>query len=119
MTTLSQSRDQAVAGLASDLLKNIATAERRLKGIVLDPGRQGKKSIRDLIAHREHASIHFRINKAGPTKFALVRRDHPELIRLPTYRVTELSDRVWYDTHRLIAECFPIVVKRWEIKRRS
>lgn len=114
VTVLRQEKGRAVGGVASELLNKIATAESRLKGVVLDPGREGKTSIRDLISHRERAMIHFRINKAGRTAFALVRSDHPGLVRLPNYRVTELSNRVWYHTHRLIAESFPIVLKLWQ-----
>lgn len=111
---LRQKEKRVTGRVASDLLDKIATAEGRLKGVVLDPDRQGKKSIRDLISHRERATIHFRINKSGRTAFALVRSDHPELVRLPNYRVTELSSRVWYHTHKLIAESFPIVFKLWQ-----
>jgi hypothetical protein len=41
---------------AYKLLQKIAEARNRLDGIVLDPG-NGKKSIRDLVSPREHASI--------------------------------------------------------------
>ena len=112
IAVLRKKREGGMAGIASDLLNKVTAAETRLKGIVLDPDRQGKKSIRDLISHRERASIHFRISRTGRTNFALVRRDHPELVKLPYYRVTVLSDRVWYQTHKLIAECFPIFLRR-------
>lgn len=86
---------------ASELLDHIRVARFRLGGVVIDPG-TGRKSIRDLVSHREHASIHFRVTRSGRSAAALVRSDHPEIVRLPNYRVTEISTRVWYHTRTLV-----------------
>lgn len=95
---------------ANNLLQKMAAARNRLDGIVLDPG-NGKKSIRDLISHREHAFIHFRITqlqRRSPN--ALVKSDHPEIARLPNYRVTEISETVWYHTRKLVEESLPLLL---------
>lgn len=95
---------------AHKLLQKIAEARSRLGGIVLDPG-NGKKSIRDLVSHREHAAIHFRISPPqGRSPNALVKSDHPEIARLQNYRVTEISERVWYYTRKLVVESLPLLL---------
>ena len=91
-----------------NLLQKIAEARNHLDGIVLSPG-NGKKSIRDLVSHREHASIHFRITQSR-SRNALVKSDHPELTRLLDYRVTEISERVWYHTKKLVEESLPLLL---------
>jgi hypothetical protein len=92
------------------LLQKIAEARNRLDGIVLDPG-NGKKSIRDLVSHREHASIHFRITQSQRrSPNALVKSDHPEIARLPNYRVTEISEMVWYHTRKLVEKSLPLLL---------
>lgn len=92
-----------------NLLQKIAEARNHLDGIVLNPG-NGKKSIRDLVSHREHASIHFRIIQSQRSRNALVKSDHPELTRLLDYRVTEISERVWYHTKKLVEESLPLLL---------
>jgi len=91
------------------LLHNIVVARTNLDGILLDPG-NSKKSIRDLVSHREFVSIHFRIAQSHRSATALVRSDHPEIVRLSDYRVTEISERVWYHTRKLVAESLPLLL---------
>jgi hypothetical protein len=96
---------------AYKLLQKIAQARTRLDGIVLDPGR-GKKSIRDLVSHREHASIYFRITQPQRRSLhALVKHDHPEIARLQNYRVTEISETVWYHTKKLVEKSLPLLLE--------
>lgn len=97
--------------IASQLLHKIEVSKRHLDGILLDP-KKGKKSIRDLVSHREHASIRFRIDAAGRSRHAIVRSDHPEVVRLSNYHVTEISTRVWYHTRQLVAESLPLFFER-------
>lgn len=92
------------------LLQNISDARDQLEGIVLDPG-NGKKSLRDLMSHREHASIYFSITqsyKRSPT--ALVKRDHPEIKRMQDYSVIEISETVWFHTRKLVVESLPLLL---------
>ena len=95
---------------AYKLLQKIAQARNSLDGIILDPGKN-KKSIRDLVSHREHASIYFRITQSQQrSPNALVRHDHPEIARLRNYRVTEISETVWYHTKKLVEESLPLLL---------
>jgi hypothetical protein len=106
-----QSDNNRRTAQAEKLLQKIDEAKDRLTGIVLDPGNDGKKSIRDLVSHREHASIHFRITRAQQrSSNALINGAHPEIVRLPNYRVTEISETVWYHTKKLVEESLPLLL---------
>jgi len=93
-----------------ELLRHTESAEARLTGIVLDPGGK-KKSIRDLIAHRERAFIHFRVGAYGRSDHALLAFDHPLTARLPNNNVTVVANEVWYATRTLVSESLPLVLR--------
>jgi hypothetical protein len=86
----------------------------RLNGVIVDPKTNKKKSLRDLISHRERIDIFFTIrldhNKAEYvlSHGALVNMKHPEILRFPNYRVTEISAKVWFLLLGIIENCFGV-----------
>lgn len=119
-------RQRRKAGQAvADLLSRIEQAEGRLKGLVLDPGDKGqtnpdrrKKSLRDLIAHREGACIEFRISEGGRSAGALL-RDHPQIVRQSNRRVTAIADEIWHQTSSLVREALPHVLRMAQERRQT
>lgn len=113
-----QNKNSAESVAASDLLTKIRSHKIHLEGIVIDPG-SGKKSIRDLVSHRERASIHFRVFSSGLSKSALVRSDHTETVRLTSNSVPVISKDVWHHSRKLAKDSFPIIVKLLEGQREN
>lgn len=82
-------------------LLSIITSTKRLKGVIVNPKREGKKSIRDLVAHREKIDIKFWIwkNKQGKltySKNAVLEMWHPEIEHLDNYLVINIASKIWY-----------------------
>lgn len=110
-----QRRDQR-AGKVLKIIKQ----SRYLKGVVLDPKRKGKKSVRDLVTHREQAPVFFRISKAKNGKYttskgALLQMRHPELILLSNHLVGNIAGNVWYDVLAVMVNSFKVVFDIKEI----
>lgn len=95
------------------LLSFIEEAER-LHGVIVDPKTNGKKSLRDLINHRERVDIFFNLRmdqdtgKYALSKGALLNMKHPEIIKFPNYLVTEISTKIWFLLLGIIENCFKI-----------
>jgi len=96
---------------AQQVLKNLMLVDRQLRGIVLDPGRKGKKSIRDLCTHYESANIRFTIYKDKDGKHtcsrcAMIEMFHPKLTPLPNLFVPKICNDVWYYIRKLLVSTF-------------
>lgn len=80
-----------------DELLDVVSETNRLLGVLIDP-KAGKKSIRDLINHRERVNIYFslRENNGSYTLShgALLDMDHPEIPLLRNYLVTNISAKI-------------------------
>lgn len=95
---------------AGKLIRPTRDAERKLRGLIIDPDHPKKKSLRDLTQHWERAPIHFRLDTDGRSVGALVDMDHPQLVRLQNYRVTYVSDLLWHSLQELLSICLPELV---------
>jgi hypothetical protein len=87
--------------------------EHKLRGVIIDPVREGQKSLRDLIIHYGRADIFFSIRKDEKGKHnlshgALVNMKHPQIAKLPNYRVTEISSKVWFLLLGIVENCFKV-----------
>lgn len=93
ITVLETNSNQPKAVELLDVVKNL----NRLLGVVIDP-KAGKKSIRDLINHRERVDIFFTIREIDGdytlSEGALLNMDHPELPMFPNYRVTNIGAKI-------------------------
>jgi hypothetical protein len=98
------------------LLETIDESER-LHGVIIDPQSKSKKSIRDLISHRERADIFFiirkdlKVNEFYVSDNALLNMGHDELIRFPNYLVINISSKVWYLVLGVMQNCFNIILE--------
>lgn len=98
-----------------DKLLSFIEESDRLNGVIIDPKSNKKKSIRDLISHRERVDIFFSIRLDHDTgnyvlsDGALVNMRHPEISRFPNYLVTEISTKVWFLLLGIIENCFKIL----------
>jgi hypothetical protein len=97
-----------------DKLLSFIKKSDRLNGVIIDPKSNEKKSIRDLISHRERIDIFFRIRldhntgKYVLSNGALLNMRHPEISRFPNYLVTEISAKVWFLLLGIIENCFRV-----------
>jgi hypothetical protein len=98
-----------------DKLMSFIKESYRLKGVIIDPNSNVKKSIRDLISHRERIDIFFSIRLEDSTgKYvlsngALLNMRHPEISRFPNYLVTEISAKVWFLLFGIIENCLKVL----------
>jgi hypothetical protein len=97
-----------------DKLLRFIRESYRLNGVLIDPMSKGKKSIRDIISHRERIDIFFSIRLDRNTgKYvlsdgALLNMRHPEISQFPNYFVTVISAKVWYLLLGIIENCFKV-----------
>ena len=97
-----------------DKLLSFIRESDRLNGVIIDPKSNKKKSIRDLISHRERIDIFFTLRldqntgKYVLSNGALLNMRHPEISRFPNYLVTEISAKVWFLLLGIIENCFKI-----------
>lgn len=97
-----------------DRLLSFIKESERLNGVIIDPKSKEKKSIRDIISHRERIDIFFSMRldhhteKYVLSKGALLNMKHPEILRFPNYRVTEISAKVWHHLLGIMENCFKI-----------
>jgi hypothetical protein len=90
---------------------------KRLHGVIIDPNKGGKKSIRDLIAHRERIDIFFVIRKDAAGKIAsisegaLLNMRHCEFMRFPNYLVRDVSSKVWFLALGIVQNCFKVLAQ--------
>jgi hypothetical protein len=108
---------QKVLGQSQDprarrVLESICCYAGHLKGLTLDPGKPGKKSLRDLITHRELLPIFFIMqeNANGNTsvyKPARLDMNHREveIVKLESPGVPALAVQVQYYTQKIFEEC--------------
>jgi hypothetical protein len=93
---------------------------KRLHGVIIDPNKGGKKSIRDLISHRERIDIFFIIRKdsAGKINFisegALLNMRHREFVRFPNYSARDVSSKVWFLVLGIVQNCFKVLAQSIE-----
>ncbi len=93
---------------------------KRLHGVVIDPKKGGKKSIRDLIAHRERIDIFFIIRKSTDgasctlSEGALLNMRHREFVLFPNYLVLNVSLKVWFLVLGILQNCFRVLVQAVE-----
>ena len=98
-----------------DKLLGFIKESDRLSGVIIDPKSNKKKSLRDLISHRERADIFFRIRLDDNTgeyvlsKGALLNMRHPEVSRFSNYLVSEISAKVWFLLLGIIENCFKVL----------
>jgi len=97
-----------------DRLLSFIRESDRLNGVIVDPKSNRKKSIRDLISHRERIDISFTLRLDQNTRKyvlsdgALLNMRHPEISRFPNYLVTEISAKVWFLLLGIIENCFKV-----------
>src|SRR3990172_3316758 len=96
---------------------------KRLHGVIIDPNKGGKKSIRDLIAHRERIDIFFIIRKddAGEissiSEGALLNMRHREFVRFPNYSVRDVSSKVWFLVLGIVQNFLKVLAQSIEQKK--
>lgn len=110
INVLEQNRDKPKV---CDLLEVLGHTNKLL-GVIIDP-KVGKKSIRDLINHRERVDIFFTIRKSNGgytlSQGAMLNMDHPEFLRFPNYLVTNISAKIHYLLSGVIEKSFKIQFK--------
>ncbi|MFH0886734.1 MAG: hypothetical protein V1843_01055 [bacterium] len=86
----------------------------KLEGVIIDPKTTKKKSIRDLISHRERADIAFYLREDDNTgtytmsNGAMINMRHKEIPRLKNYLVYNISSHVWFTVLGIVENCFKI-----------
>ena len=106
----SKPRDPRIDKLLSFIQKSY-----RLQGVIIDPKIHKKKSIRDLIAHRERIDIFFTIRtdpesgKYTLSDGALLNMRHSSICRVPNYLVKRIANKVWFVLSGIIKNCFEVL----------
>jgi len=105
--------------MASKILNCIKTEETSLRGLTLDPKKEGEKSVRDLISHWQKAPIQFQIykNKNGEfstTSGAILDMDHPNISLKSNYLVKNIASNIWYYTLNIISNSFGYIAEQYK-----
>jgi hypothetical protein len=99
----------------------IIDESERLHGVIINPASDNKKSIRDLISHRERIDIYFIIRKNQETHKndisdgALLTMEHDELIRFQNYLVTNISSKIWFLVLGIIQNCSNTILMNYKM----
>ncbi|MEA3489239.1 MAG: hypothetical protein U9R44_02715 [Candidatus Omnitrophota bacterium] len=93
---------------------DVIKSANRLNGIVLDPKKEKKKSIRDLISHRQKVDLKFAIfedsnNKVTCSPGAQIGMRHPEIVHLYNYSAIHIASKIWFYITGMMKESFKIL----------
>jgi hypothetical protein len=108
---------------ASELIDCIQKDGAKLRGYTLDPKIEGKKSVRDLISHRQKAPIQFQIYKNenggySTTSGAILDMDHSQIVLMPNYLTKNIAIHIWYYSLKLISNSFKCIAKQYEATKK-
>jgi hypothetical protein len=108
---LSARRESDKAGRVVDLLRE---AQKRLGGVVTDPGSREKRGMTDLVGHGERVDIFFTIlpnretGRYAVSHGALLNIRHAGATRFPHHRVVTIADKIWLLLLGLVEKCFQV-----------
>jgi hypothetical protein len=96
---------------AAAILNVIQSEEKKLRGITLRPNKENKKSLRDIINHRQKAPISFYIYKGkegeySTTSGAILDMHHPHIELMENYLVKIIATRIWYYSLKMVSDTF-------------
>ncbi|MFC1511211.1 hypothetical protein ACFL5U_02350 [Candidatus Margulisiibacteriota bacterium] len=100
---------------ANKILNSINKETQHLRGSILNPKQTGKKSLRDLISHRERADVYFLISKNENGKMtysagALLQIMHPELTLFTNnILIKDIATNIWFYTFQLLQNSFKAI----------